>query len=144
MNYWLYITNSDNWKVTKKTNILGASERYRNSLSKMGIGDKCLVYVISNSEMTAPKIMGEYKVVSKVFEDTTKIFQAPENKPSERFRFRVKLERVRVFKEPIAFKPLISQLTFITNKQRYSLHIRGKAIVPIPKVDYELITSKQK
>jgi len=43
--YWIYVTNSDNWTITKKTNILGASARNKNTLSRVKKGDKCLVYV---------------------------------------------------------------------------------------------------
>jgi predicted RNA-binding protein len=145
MNHWLYITNSDNWKVTKETNILGASTRYRNALSRMQIGDKCLVYVIggrSDGEKTLARIVGEYRVASKTFHDSTKIFKAPTYTPAEIFNARIKLKPLNIFKKPIAFKPLVSQLAFIKNKQRWSLHIRGRAVVEIPKDDYSLITSK--
>jgi predicted RNA-binding protein len=145
MNYWLYITNSENWKVTKETNTLGASTRYKNALSRMQIGDKCLVYVIggrSDGEKTLPKIVGEYNVASKVFQDSTRIFKAPTNAPSEIFNLRIQLEPLNIFKDPIGFKPLVSQLAFIKNKQRWSLHIRGRAVVEIPEDDYSLIASK--
>jgi predicted RNA-binding protein len=142
MNYWLYITNSDNWEVTKETNILGASERYKNTLSRMNIGDRCLVYVksgTSGGEITRPKIVAEYGVASKVFNDSTRIFKTYE--PSEIFNLRLKLKLLNLFKGPIDFKPLVPRLAFIKNKQRWALHIRGRAIVRIPEDDYKLITS---
>jgi len=142
MAFWLYTTNSHNWAVTKKTNILGASEKHRNALSRIEEGDRCLVYVISErsgTEMVGSVIVAEYKVVSKVFEDDHKIFQAPLTAPSEGFRLRIRLEPLKVFEKPISFKPLVPKLTFIKNKQRWSLNIRGKAVVAIPKHDYGFI-----
>jgi len=143
MNCWLYITNSDNWVVTKKTNILGASQRFRNSLSRLKLRDKCLVYVISNlKENTPARIVAEYSVASNVFIDSTEIFKAPIKAPSETFSVRIKLKAINIFKEPVDFKPLVSKLAFIGNKQNYALHIRGRAVVQIPEEDYKLITAK--
>jgi predicted RNA-binding protein len=145
MKYWLYITNSDNWKVTKEKKILGASKRHRNALSRMKIGDKCLIYVVggwSGGEISPPKIVGAYNVASEVFRDSTKIFKEGTYGRTEIFDFRLKLEPLNVYKDPIDFKPLVPQLDFIKNKQRWSLHIRGRAVVEIPEEDYNLITSK--
>ena len=147
MNYWLYITNSDNWKVTKKLNILGASERHKNRLSRMELGDKCLVYVIGEiheAKKIPAKIVAEYSVASEVFDDKTKIFNVPTyvKSESETFNVRIKIKLLRVFKNSIEFKPLVSQLAFIKNKQRYSSYIRGRAVVKIPEADYFRIISK--
>jgi predicted RNA-binding protein len=146
MDYWLYITNSDNWQITKETNILGASERYRNALSYMKIGDKCLIYVMSErnkSEITQSKITGEYEVISNMFEESERIFHAPKSMPSEIFKLRIRLKPTNLFENPIEFKPLIQKLTFIKNKRRWSLSLRGRAIVPIQESDYMFILSKK-
>jgi predicted RNA-binding protein len=145
MAFWLYITNSHNWRVTRNTNILGASEKHRNTLSRINEGDTCLVYVISErsgGEMIGSHIVAEYRVVSKVFEDDDKIFQAPETTPSEGFRLRMRLEPMRIFENPISFKPLVPKLVFIKNKQRWSLNIRGRAVVEVPKHDYMIIAGQ--
>jgi predicted RNA-binding protein len=88
MSHWIYVTNSDNWAVTKKTNILGASARHKNALSRVKKGDKCLVYVKSEiiaGERIEPKIVAQYETASKVFEDNKKIFVAPPLMPDETF-----------------------------------------------------------
>ena len=110
----------------------------------MKIGDKCLICVTgiwSGRNTIQPKIMGAYEVVSEVFNDSTKIFKDVAYGRPEIFNFRVKLTPLNVFQDPISFKPLVSQLTFIKNKQRYSLHIKERAIVEIPEADYNLIIS---
>jgi predicted RNA-binding protein len=84
MAYWLYITNSDNWKVTEEKNLLGGARRHKNSLGRMSTGDRVLIYVMSRrhaGEMTVPTIGGEYEVASSLFEEDTKIFKAPPNVP---------------------------------------------------------------
>jgi predicted RNA-binding protein len=142
MRYWIYVTNSDNWAVTKKTNILGASARHRNACSKVKKCDNCLVYVkgaVVAGERINPKIVAEYEIASTVFEDSTKMFLAPSNAPHETFRWRLRLEPVRVFEPPIEFKPLIPRLSFLPNKIIWTGPIRGKALVQIPASDYNLI-----
>jgi predicted RNA-binding protein len=147
MAYWIYVTNSDNWTITKKTNILGASARYKNALSRVKKGDQCLVYVkgeISAGETLRPKIVAQYEIASTVFEDSKKLFVTPPNTPNETFPLRLRLEAVRVFEPPIDFKPLILRLSFLPNKTYWTGPIRGKAVVQIPQSDYDRIISQAK
>ena len=140
MNYWIYVTNSDNWAVTKKTNILGASTRHKNALSRVKKGDKCLVYE-KGAGRIEPKIVAQYEIASTVFEDSKKMFVTPPNTPDETFQLRLRLEPVRVFEPPIEFKPLIPRLSFLPNKIHWTGPIRGKAMVQIPQSDYDCIIS---
>ncbi len=145
MTCWLYITNSANWRVTKETNILGASQQYRKALSRMNKSDKCLIYVkreLSGRQVIEPQIVGAYEVATTVFEDSRKTFEAPANLPLETFSLRIKLKPLRVLENSIKFKPLVPELTFIKNKNRWPLSLRGRAVVKIPKHDYEFILSK--
>jgi len=147
MSNWIYITNSDNWVVTKKTNILGASARNKNTLSKVKKGDKCLVYVkgeIIAGETSGPKIVAQYKIASTVFEDSKKMFVTPPNASHETFPLRLRLEPITVFEPPIDFKPLILRLSFLPNKTHWTGPIRGRAMVQIPQSDYECISSGAK
>ncbi|WP_367617931.1 EVE domain-containing protein [Methanoculleus methanifontis] len=48
---------------------------------------------------------------------------------------------VAVFAEPLEFKPLIGDLTFITNKTMWSSHLR-QAMREIPEEDYRLILKR--
>jgi predicted RNA-binding protein len=145
MSYWIYVTNSDNWAVTKKTNILGASARHKNALSRVNKGDKCLIYVKSEiiaGERIEPMIVAQYEIASTQFEDNKKIFVAPPLLPNENFDFRIRLKPLRVFSTPVEFKPLIQRLSFIRNKKYWTGSIRGSAIVKIPRSDYDLIITR--
>jgi len=144
MSYWIYVTNSDNWAVTNKTNILGASARHKNTLSRVKKGEKCLVYVkgeFIRGERIDAKIVALYKIASTVFEDSKKIFVTPPNTPDEIFQLRFRLGPLMVFEPPIEFKPLIPRLSFLPNKTIWSGPIRGRAMVQIPQSDYDLIVS---
>ena len=144
MSYWIYVTNSDNWAITKKTNILGASARNKNALSRVKRGDKCLVYMKGEfiaGNWIEPKIVAEYEIASTVFEDSKKMFVAPPNAPHETFQLRLRLEPISVFEPPIEFKPLIQRLSFLPNKTIWTGPIRGRAMVHIPASDYNFIVS---
>lgn len=144
MSYWLYVTNLDNWGITKKTNILGASAKNKNALSRVKKGDKCLVYVkggVIAGERVDSKIVARYEIASTVFEDSKKIFLTPPNTPDETFQWRLRLKPVMVFEPPIAFKPLVPRLSFLPNKTFWSGPIRGRAVVQIPASDYNVIVS---
>lgn len=110
----------------------------------MNTGDKCLVYVKSEArggEVVEPQIVGGYEVASSLFEDNKKIFQAPVGS-SEVFGLRIKLKLLKMLENPVKFKPLVPMLTFIKNKKKWSLYIRGRAVVKIPEEDYKFILSR--
>jgi len=144
MAYWIYVTNSENWRITKKENILGASVRYKSVLSKVKKGDRCFIYVKSgrtDEGKVKSKIVGEYEVASTVFEDSKILFKAPPKKEDETFKLRIKLKPIKIYENPIDFKPLVQKLAFIKNKKHWALHFMGRAILEIPEGDCELIGS---
>jgi predicted RNA-binding protein len=145
MRYWLYITNRENWSITKHTNILGASERNQNVLSKVEVGDKCLVYVkgeVTAGQRSDPKIVALYEVASSVFSNNTEIFVAPSNRRSETYPVRLLLKPITEFKPPVEFKPLIRKLSFVPNTKYWTWPMRGRAMVQIPQTDHDCITSR--
>jgi predicted RNA-binding protein len=144
MAYWINVTTSENWAITKETSILGAAERYRKSLSQLSIGDRCLIYVRQhkvNKDVIGPRIVAEYEVASKPFDDKQKIFGTPPGMANEAFPQRVKLKPLRIFKKPIEFKPLILRLAFIKNKKNWAAHLQGRAIIKITEQDYDSIVA---
>jgi len=143
MTYWLCITTEENWEVIKKKNIWGVAERHKNAITKVRLGDKCLIYVMStkkNGEIIPPRIVAAYEVISEVFRDSARIFKSPPNK-NESYPLRIKLKPIKIFLKPVNFKSLIPKLRFIKNKQKWVGHIQGKAMREIPEEDYNLILS---
>jgi predicted RNA-binding protein len=138
---------SSDLAVTRKSNILGASAKFKNTLSKVKEGDQCLVYVMSEragGERIEPKIVAQYEIASTVFEDSKKMFATPPNMSRETFPLRLRLEPIRAFEPPIEFKPLIRRLSFLPNKIYWTGPIRGRAMVQIPQSDYDCIISGAK
>jgi len=137
MKFWLCITNSDNWKVIKEKNVWGVSDRHKNTIARVEVGDKLAVYGISEKigdKILEPRIYGIFEAKSTVFRDSKKIFKGQESYPN-----RVKLEPLYVPERFVPFKPLIEKLTFIKNKKRWNTHLYGRAMREIPKKDYEVI-----
>ena len=132
VRYWLCITNDENWKVIKTKHIWGVSERRKNKLESVEIGDYMIFYV------KPARIGGIFKVASKPYVDKRKIFTYSGFSGKEVFPYRVKLEPVTVPEEPVDFKPLVPKLSFLTNKKRWSAPLRT-AMKEIPREDFELI-----
>lgn len=147
MAYWLCITNEDNWKVIKEKNVWGVPERHKNTIAKVKPGDKLLIYVKQENidgEVKPSRIVAVYEAASEVYRDSSRIFKTPQGMGNETFPLRIKLKPVKIFDEPVEFKPLISKLNFITNKQKWSGHLMGKAMREIPEEDFKLILSVTK
>lgn len=144
MNYWLCITNEANWHVVKDTNIWGVAKRHKNTISKVNEGDTFLIYLKQEKigdVIKESRIAGIFEAVSTVYTDDKKIFQVPIGMGNETFPLRINVKQVQIFKNPVEFKPLIPKLKFITNKNKWSGHLMGKAMRTIPKDDFELIDS---
>lgn len=139
---WLCITTEDNWKIIREKNIWGVPERHRNTISKVKPGDKLLIYVKQENiggEVKPSRIVAVYEVVSEPFKDPTRIFKPSKDIKSESFPWRVRIRPIKIFDNPIEFRSLVSKLKFITNKRKWSGHLKGRAMREIPKEDFELI-----
>ena len=145
MRYWLCITTEDNWKVIKEKNVWGVPERHKNTIAKVKPGDKLLIYLKQEKigdKVKPSRIVGVFEVISEPFKDSTRIFSSKGLKSrSKSFPWRVKIKPIKIFDEPIKFKPLIPKLKFITNKKKWNGHLMGKAMREIPEEDFELILS---
>ena len=64
-NYWLCITNGENWAITKERQIWGVSERHKNIVGKVKEGDYLVFYNImekKDGEVIQPQLRGVYKL----------------------------------------------------------------------------------
>jgi len=145
VNYWLCVTNEENWKVVRRKNLWGVPERHRNAISKVKKGDKLLFYIKQGKGKDAikePVVAGIFEADSEFFRDNSKIFKVPKGMRDEIFPFRIRLKPIKIFEKPLKFKPLIPELKFITNKQRWSGHLMGKAMINIPEDDFKLVLKR--
>lgn len=136
MDYWLFITTPDNWRITREKNILGFAKRYNKSLVRVRKGDKALIYI-----MREFAVCGEYQIASDVYTDDARIFSSPPTNPHETFPLRLDLECLTPSAAPIPFKPLIPKLSFIKNKANWGGTLQGNALLNIPEKDYATIVS---
>ena len=147
MVYWLCITTEENWKVIKEKNVWGVPERHKNTIAKVKPGDRLLIYLKQERDkekVIEPRIVAVYEATSEVFKDSKRIFKSPPDMGNEVFPLRIKLKPVKIFSTPVDFKSLIPKLKFITNKQKWTGHLMGKAMREIPEEDYNLIMSVAK
>jgi len=120
-------------------------ERHRNTIAKVIKGDTLLMYLKQEKigdELKESRIAGVFVAASAVYTDKTRIFTTPKGMGNETFPLRIKVKPVDIFKEPVEFKLLIPQLKFITNKKKWSGHLMGKAMRPIPKEDFAVIRKR--
>ncbi len=151
MTYWFASSNRDNCEIIRQKNIWGVPKRNKSIIERVKPGDKSVVYVAQQKkEVTEGKgdeilpsaVAGAFEIVSEGYEDSAPLFVTPERMGDEVFPYRVKLKPIKIFREPVEFKPLIPELSFIKNKTMWTGHIRV-AMREIPAEDYQLILSKE-
>ena len=136
-NYWLCVTNEENWKVIKTRRIWGVTERNRKQLETVKTGDLLVFYV------KPKRIAGIFTSVTNMFENRERIFNSSGFSTDEAFPLRLKLKPLIISKEPIDFTSLISKLAFVKRKDKmWRGSIYGKAMRQIPRDDYKVIEAE--
>jgi len=133
VNYWLCVTNEDNWKVIKTRRIWGVPEkRGKRQIEGVRPGDLLVVYIIPK------RVGGIFMAVSEPFESREKVFNWADFGREELFPFRVKLEPVMVPDEPLPFENLVGKLSFTKGLKRWSVRLR-RAMFRIHANDFNVI-----
>ena len=143
---WISISNRENAKISQQKKQWGVAKRYIKTIINVKKGDTILMYTRQetiNKVKMPSSIMGIFEVTSEMFEETNPLFTVPLNMGTEVFPLRIKIKPIEIFLNPIEFKPLISSLSFITNKEMWSGSIRT-AMRQIPESDYQKIIKKKR
>ncbi|MBN1167592.1 MAG: EVE domain-containing protein [Methanospirillaceae archaeon] len=143
MTNWIASTNRTNWEIIKQKNIWGIPKRNVSIHSRVHPGDRLLIFISQQKEsetLLPSAITGSYEI-TKCYVDEKPLFIPPPQMGNERFPYRFSLKPLKIFKIPLEFKPLISDLQFITNKTMWSGHLRV-AMREIPPKDYDLIMQR--
>ncbi len=146
LDCWLCVTNQRNWRVVVSRGIWGVSERFRRSIELVKPGDKLVFYLVQEKhegELVPSRVVGVMSVVSEPFVDKRKIFKPAGSAGEEIFPYRVRVKKELIPKGWVEFKPLVDKLKFIKNKQYWTGALR-RAMVKIPKEDYELLVQELK
>jgi predicted RNA-binding protein len=139
MNYWLFVTSPENYEVSRERNLLGFAEKYKEPLSQVHRGDKGLIYIAGMYV-----VRGDYKIISEAYFDNSRIFKSPVRNKNEIYALRLKLKCLTPSTEPIPFRPLVRNLSFIKNKKRWGPTLQGRALLEIPEADYLTIIAAQR
>ena len=144
MTHWIASSNRANQKILDQKQIWGVPRRNKTLMQRVKPGDTILMYVRQEKEgdnVLPSAITGAYEVTTDPYEDHSRLFVTPPHMGDEVFPYRMKVRPIRVFAEPLEFKPLIGDLKFITNKTMWSGHLR-QAMREIPGDDYRLILER--
>jgi len=98
----MIIINEVNWKVVKRTNIIGSN--YKSRIDMINNDDIILVYV----KRPISSIMGKFSVVAN-FVNHKHMFSGGI------YTFRLELKPIKILKNPIKIMSLIDKLGFIKN-----------------------------
>lgn len=130
VNYWMFIINEQNWKIVIKENIIGSKNK--NKIISIEKNDIVVIYV--KSPLAA--ITGFFKVINN-YNDNTRIFTG------ELYPYRLKLNPIKILKDPISIKSIINELSFIKNKTKWFTHFFGvKGVRKLSQNDYKVIFKK--
>jgi len=125
MVYWFCVTSEENWKVIRDKLVWGVNERWRNTIQKAKPGDKLVIYITEtkrDDEVIPSRIVGIFEIISEPYKGSSRIFKSRVKETV--YPYRVKLKPIKIFREPIEFKQLISKLRFIKNKERWTGYVR--------------------
>jgi len=133
VNYWLCVTNEENWKVVKERKVWGVpAKRGKRQIESVKPSDYLVFYV------KPKRIGGIFQAASEPFESNEKIFSWVEFGTEEIFPHRIKLEPMTVPKEPVPIEALVSKMSFARGRKRWSVFLR-RAMVKISAKDFELV-----
>lgn len=138
---WLCISTRANDEITREKQIWGVAKRFTNTITQVKREDTLIMYTMQQTvdQQDIPSaITGIYEAISEVYEDESTMFITPKTLGNEVFPLRIKVKPVRIFAEPVLFKPLVPDMSFIGNKVRWSAYIRT-AMRRIPEEDYQKI-----
>jgi len=141
MGCWLCVTSEENWKVIRERNVWGVGEEFRKTIKRVKPGDKFVFYVVQTKkgdQIIPSRIVGVFEAVSEPYRDSSKIFKSKSKGGETIYPYRVKLKSIKIFDEPVEFKQLISKLSFIRNKDKWTGYVR-LPMRKIPEEDYQLI-----
>ncbi|GAI09925.1 unnamed protein product [marine sediment metagenome] len=132
VNYWLCVTNDENWQIIKEKKIWGVSEKCKKIISQVKIGDFLIFYVMPK------KVGGILTTTSTQIMSKEKLFSWGEYGKYELFPYRVYLSDILLLEKPIKFDPLIEKLSFTKGRKKWSGPFR-KSMFKIENEDYTII-----
>ncbi len=69
MNYWLCVTNEENWNIVKEKGIWGVPRNSKKQIENVSVGDQIVFYVMPK------RLFGIFEAISKPFESREALFR---------------------------------------------------------------------
>jgi predicted RNA-binding protein len=129
MNYWICVTDEENWRVIRDKRVWGVPEGRRRLIEGVTPGDLLVIYV------KPKRIGGVYKAVSKPYESREEIFRRAEG---EVYPYRVDLAPYRVPMNPVEAGEIMKNLS-ISPKGRYWTAPLRRGMARLSEEDYGMI-----
>ena len=131
-NFWLTITNMENWKIIKDKSIYAFNEKNKKSFDELKIGDYIVMYV------TPKKIGGLFKIVSKSIKEKVKF-------NGDNYLHQIKLKELLIPKQEIDVnEKIVQNISIFKNSLRWGTILFGRSIKKITKEDFVYIKSLMK
>jgi predicted RNA-binding protein len=131
-NFWLTITNMENWKIIKDKSIYAFNEKNKKSFDELKIGDYIVMYV------TPKKIGGLFKIVSKSIKEKVKF-------NGDNYLHQIKLKKLLIPKQEIDVnEKIVQNISIFKNSLRWGTILFGRSIKKITKEDFVYIKSLMK
>lgn len=143
MNYYICITNAENWEIIEKKNIWGVSERYKYIIEKVSKGDILLIYETKKGSKPT-YIRAIYKVDGEMYTDSSGVFISPKRfkfTNNEKYPLRLNIKKIIIFEKPIDFKKLVVKIEFIKNKKHWGACFMGRSMINLSEKDYNTIVN---
>jgi predicted RNA-binding protein len=139
--YWILCMSEDNYDIARQHGLIGMSERAGKAMQHIGLGDMIMFYINRKTVDSAPndpavkvqQFRGIARVSGEAFESDDVIWHV---RDSEIFPYRRAVEFLSDAKADV--RPLIEQLSFVTNTMYWALPLR-KGYVEITPKDFEII-----
>ena len=128
-NYWLTITNMENWEIIKSNLVYAFNENNKKNFEELSKGDLIVMYV------TPKKFGGLFKISSKSVENKTKF-------KGDNYLHQIKLKKILIPKYEIDVnEKIVQNISIFKNSMRWGTILFGRSIKKITREDFDYIKS---
>jgi len=128
-NYWLTITNMENWEIIKSNLVYAFNENNKKNFEELNKGDFIVMYV------TPKKFGGLFEIDSKSVENKVKF-------KGDNYLHQIKLKKILVPKSEIDVNErIVDKISIFKNSIRWGTILFGRSIKKITKEDFGYIKS---
>jgi len=131
-NFWLTITNIENWRVIKSNLVYAFNENNKKNFDELKIGDFIVMYV------TPKKLGGLFEIVSKSVKEKIKF-------KGDNYLHQIKLKEILIPKYEVDVnEKIVQNISIFKNSMRWGTILFGRSIKKITKEDFEYVKSLMK